>query len=52
MKEQENDQRRDGTIEVYEKPQIEIIEMEIEGNYLLSASSGGDNLTGDGGWGS
>ncbi len=40
--------------EVYEKPQIEIIEMEVEGNYLLSASkkgNGGDYTSGGGkGW--
>ena len=35
--------------EVYKKPQIEIIEMEIEDGILLSTSRGGDNYIPGGG---
>ncbi|MFV0417423.1 MAG: hypothetical protein ACK5KT_01665 [Dysgonomonas sp.] len=48
---QELNNTQKDTKEIYEKPQIEVIEMEMEDGVLLSASSGGDNYKGGGGGG-
>ncbi|MEA5129223.1 MAG: hypothetical protein VB074_13660 [Proteiniphilum sp.] len=38
-------------MEVYEKPAIEMIEMEMEGILCASGDNSGDNFEGGGGWG-
>lgn len=51
MKANQGENEQNEAKEVYVKPMIEIIEMELEDGVLLSASSGGDNYRGGGGGG-